>query len=195
MRTIGSVIFAAVILFLHGSAYAFSCGGRIISTGDTKAEVIMKCGEPAGKDSRTEERIEKIDADTKRKVTITIDEWTYDLGPDTLIRVLTFADGRLVDIREAGYGSADTKRPEKRCDERYSDIGATKAEVLLRCGEPSWKEERREEILETIDAATKRKVTITVEEWTYNFGPDKFVRVFQFRNNRLVDIRTGGYGN
>ncbi len=195
MRTIGSVMFAAVILFLHGTAHAFSCGGRVVSAGDTKAEVIMKCGEPAGKDSRTEERIEKIDADTKRKISVTIDEWTYDLGPDTLIRILTFTDGRLMDIREAGYGSAETKSPERRCDERYSDIGATKAEVRLKCGEPSWKEERKEEILETVDSGTKQKITITIEEWTYNLGPNKFVRVFQFRNNRLVVIRTGEYGN
>lgn len=35
---------------------------------------------------------------------------------------------------------------------------------------------------------------ITVEEWTYNFGPDKFIRIFTFRNGKLVDIRTGGHG-
>ncbi len=195
MRTFHSVVFAAVILLLHGTACAFSCNGRVVSTGDTKAEVVMKCGEPAGKDSRTEEIIEKTDADTKRKVVVMFDEWTYDLGPDTLVRILTFTDGRLANIREAGYGSADTRTSGTRCDERYSDIGATKAEVLLRCGEPLWKEERKEDILETIDAATKRKVTITIDEWTYNFGPSKFIRIFQFRNNRLVDIRTGGYGN
>jgi hypothetical protein len=178
-------------------AQTLRCGDKVVSAGDTKAEVVMKCGEPAGKDSHSEEIIEKIDENAKRKVkvTVTIDEWTYNLGPDTLIRILTFTNGKLVNIREGGYGSVNPRTPETRCDERYPDIGATKAEVQLKCGDPSWKENRTEEILENIDAETKRKVTVSIEEWTYNFGPGKLIRIFRFKNNRLVNVKTGGYGN
>jgi hypothetical protein len=39
------------------------------------------------------------------------------------------------------------------------------------------------------------KVSVKVEEWTYNSGPDRFLRIFSFRNGTITDIRTGGYGN
>lgn len=34
----------------------------------------------------------------------------------------------------------------------------------------------------------------TIEEWTYNFGPRRFIRVLVFENDQLVSIDTGGYG-
>lgn len=36
--------------------------------------------------------------------------------------------------------------------------------------------------------------TVDVEEWTYNFGPSRFIRTLIFRNDRLVLITDGGYG-
>ncbi len=64
----------------------------------------------------------------------------------------------------------------------------------MKCGEPDWKESHKQEIVEKLEEDTKRKTVVTVEEWTYNFGPDKFIRIFTFRNGKLVDIRTDGYG-
>jgi hypothetical protein len=189
-----SMFLISVFVSCSAEAQTFRCDGKVVSRGDTKADVIMKCGEPALKDSREEKIIEKVDADTKRKVTVIIDEWTYNLGPDMFMRVLKFTDGKLVDIREAGYGYA-TPKPEAHCDDAFPDIGATKAEVRAKCGEPILKEERKEEILVNADAETKRTITIIIEEWTYNFGPNKFIRIFQFKNGKLVDIKTGGYGN
>jgi hypothetical protein len=33
----------SLFLLIEGRAYAFRCGGKIVSAGDTKADVIMKC--------------------------------------------------------------------------------------------------------------------------------------------------------
>ncbi len=41
---------------------------------------------------------------------------------------------------------------------------------------------------------SKRKFDINIEEWTYNLGPDRFIRTLVFHNDRLVSILTGGYG-
>lgn len=191
------LLLGLLFLVLPAPAFAdaFSCNGKVVSTGDRKADVLMKCGEPAGKDSREEVIVERIDEDTKRKVTVVIDEWTYNLGSESLIRILTFRDGALTDVRTTGYGSTELKKPEPRCDDRYPARGSTKAEVLLLCGEPTGKDSHKEELVESIDADTKKKTTITIDEWTYNYGPGRFTRIFQFENNQLVDIRTGGYGN
>lgn len=153
------LLLGLLFLVLPAPAFAdaFSCNGKVVSTGDRKADVLMKCGEPAGKDSREEVIVERIDEDTKRKVTVVIDEWTYNLGSESLIRILTFRDGALTDVRTTGYGSTELKKPEPRCDDRYPARGSTKAEVLLLCGEPTGKDSHKEELVESIDADTKRK--------------------------------------
>jgi len=57
-----------------------------------------------------------------------------------------------------------------------------------------WKDDRQEALNEQLGGGTVRKVYVTIEEWTYNFGPSRFVRIFTFRNGSVTDIRTGGYG-
>jgi hypothetical protein len=39
-----------------------------------------------------------------------------------------------------------------------------------------------------------RQETVTFEEWVYNFGPSKFIRILRFRNGLLSEVKTGGYG-
>jgi hypothetical protein len=77
---------------------------RIVSIGDAQADVMMKCGGPTLQDSREENIIERIDTDVRIKRTIIIDEWTYNLGPDSLTRTLRFENGELVDIQTGNYG-------------------------------------------------------------------------------------------
>ncbi|MCK9418482.1 MAG: DUF2845 domain-containing protein [Nitrospirae bacterium] len=195
MKTVVSCMILFVLSsFLHSTAFAFRCGDGIVSTGDSKAEVIMKCGEPAAKEARTEELVERIDADRKQRTTVIIDEWTYNPGPSAFIRILTFTNNKLTDIKETVYGSVEPISINASCDEQSPIIGDTKAEVRIKCGEPFWKDSREEEVIGTIEGSKKKKVIIVVDEWIYNFGPNRFVRIYQFKNGKLVDIRTGGYG-
>ncbi len=85
-----SVLLLGVFVFSRAEADSFRCGNRVVSTGDTKAEVIIKCGETNLKDSHEETIIKNVDPLTKQKVTVNVDEWTYNLGPDSLIRILRF---------------------------------------------------------------------------------------------------------
>jgi len=190
------VFFAAAILLLTVSraSHGFSCDGKLVSPGHTKVEVLMKCGEPAWKESREEQITERLDENTKRRTTVLIEEWTYNFGPQSFLRILEFRNGKLADIRTGGYGYADTGDAAKICDEQNVQQGDTKLDVLMQCGEPTLKEERKEEIVESVGGGTKRKMSVNVEEWTYNLGPSRFMRILTFRNGRLVDIRTGDYG-
>ncbi|OGW34255.1 MAG: hypothetical protein A2010_00030 [Nitrospirae bacterium GWD2_57_9] len=174
-------------------AETLRCGSSLVSEGETKADVLMKCGEPASRESRQEETVERLDAETKRIVTTVIDEWTYDFGPNSLIRILEFRSGKLTDIREGTYGGA-RHSVAAGCEGATPDRGSTRAEVSAQCGDPSWKEERQEETVSTADPDAKKRVLVTIEEWTYNLGPNRFIRIFEFRNGKLADIRTGGYG-
>ncbi len=107
---------------LYGS---MRCGTKLASPGDTKYEVMAKCGAPDYKEIRYEKRIRRDfyrdlfrNRDLSRyesernfyrepllvEELVEIEEWTYNLGPTSFIRYLIFENGRLVDIITGDYG-------------------------------------------------------------------------------------------
>ena len=72
-----------------------------------------------------------------------------------------------------------------RCEGGLIDRGALKLEVLAACGEPA----HRERWFQGQQAPFS-----PVEVWTYNFGPNQFLRRLHFREGRLRQIETDGYG-
>lgn len=72
-----------------------------------------------------------------------------------------------------------------RCEGGLVDRGALKLEVLAACGEPA----HRERWFQGQQAPFS-----PVEVWTYNFGPNQFLRRLHFREGRLRQIETDGYG-
>jgi hypothetical protein len=102
------------------TSFALRCGTRLVSEGDTKAEVVYKCGEPGQVESWEEERImrdyqEPLYQSRYReylryrdpflvKEHVKIEEWTYNLGSSRLIRYLRFENGILRYIATGGYG-------------------------------------------------------------------------------------------
>ena len=101
------------------------------------------------------------------------------------------------------------------CGSKLVLDGATKYEVLSKCGEPDYKEVRTEKRIKRDfyrDLFSQRfpdqyrqerdlyrdplftVEEVVIEEWTYNFGPTKFIRYLLFEDGRLVNISTGDYG-
>jgi hypothetical protein len=80
-------------------ADVLQCGNRLVQLGETTGEVELKCGDPAFRDRRTEAR-----GANDQLSTVTIETWTYNLGPHDFIRTLTFVDTRLRNIETGGYG-------------------------------------------------------------------------------------------
>ncbi|MFH1288658.1 MAG: DUF2845 domain-containing protein [bacterium] len=107
---------------------------------------------------------------------------------------------------------------------RIISEGDRKIDVLSKCGEPSYKETRREEqkiekrfLIKNIQGYGKnnskdsnnedtshtsyitvplweKKTDKDVEEWIYNFGPSDFVQILSFEEDNLVKIEMGNYG-
>ncbi len=184
-----------VLLPVPGHAGDYSCADKIISVGDMSSELLMRCGEPDWKQSHTEEIIETVDKDNKRKTVIPVEEWTYDNGPDRFTRIFTLRGGRVAEIRTGDYGSTKERHLQPACSEQTVSVGNTAAEVRAKCGEPFGKDWREEIVTERVDENTVRKVSVKIEEWTYNSGPNRLLRIFSMRNGKVTDIRTGGYGN
>ena len=37
-------------------------------------------------------------------------------------------------------------------------------------------------------------VEVLLDKWTYDLGPNRFVRVVIFENGRVIDVESGNYG-
>lgn len=101
-----------------------------------------------------------------------------------------------------------------RCGHKLIGDGAPQGKVLKFCGEPESVQVRsiyraglpRHRIRHRTDrfrsAAADREllyadrayVEVRVEEWTYNFGPRRLMRVIRFENGVVTEIRQIGYG-
>lgn len=106
---------------IAGDAQAFAgfrCGtGRLVEEGDRPPEVQNRCGDPDTADRREEHRSVRktiwtyvdgvpIGKEVEYTVSVMIDEWTYDLGPNRFIRHLIFEDGRLIRVWTADRGGS-----------------------------------------------------------------------------------------
>jgi hypothetical protein len=38
-------------------------------------------------------------------------------------------------------------------------------------------------------------IDVPVEEWTYDFGPQRFIQFLTFEDGRLVRVQSGDYGH
>jgi len=97
------------------------CGSRVVSRGDSLYQVRSLCGEPDDIQhrvetrtvrtrarvpcARTENTSGKCDTVVERSTDVVIDEWTYDLGRQRLVHLLTFVDGKLWRTETGGYGN------------------------------------------------------------------------------------------
>ena len=94
----------------------FRCeSGRLIKVGDRTYDVQSKCGDPDQVVQRTEKRTvrHKIrrwvngvaeEVTEEQEVDVLVDEWTYDMGPQRLIRRLFFENDRLVRVTTGNRG-------------------------------------------------------------------------------------------
>ncbi len=194
------ILFAmvAIVWALPGTALfaaTLDCTNGIISAGDSRVDLLMKCGEPSSKESHQEEIVDFTSPGVRHKTYVTVDEWTYDFGPSKFTRIVTLKNGQVFRIGTGGYGySGNTKTPARECTEQSLSTGERTSDVIAKCGEPTWKDTRQEEKSARLETGLVQKTLVTIEEWTYNLGPNRFVRILTFRNGKLTDIRIGGYG-
>jgi len=85
-----------------------------------------------------------------------------------------------------------------RCGNKLVDIGDRKIEVLEKCGNPLFVENWQEEVIVyrgRLEKQIRRISNIDIEEWTYNFGANRFIYFLRFVNGRLNRIEEGQVGS
>ena len=102
--------FAIAALLLIGAAapaHAFRCGTRIITRGDHAEKILKFCGEPSSVQTRFQTRayvnqLGRVYPGVVEEVVV--EEWTFNLGPRQLIRVVRLENGFVEEIKSLGYG-------------------------------------------------------------------------------------------
>ena len=101
------VIAAALVWTASASADSFRCGSKLMSDGDSSDKVAALCGPPTSVERREILRPYyyyggSIPIHTAYEVSVEL--WTYNLGPNKLMRRLRFEDGLLVDVETLSHG-------------------------------------------------------------------------------------------
>ena len=92
-------LLALAALLISGTASADStlrCGNSLITVGDTKFELIMKCGEPIG--AKNKEII--VVNEYGMRMAVIKEELIIDMGNDRLIGLVTVVDGVITSIED-----------------------------------------------------------------------------------------------
>ena len=95
-----------------------------------------------------------------------------------------------------------------RCKNGIVSYGDSFHEVATACGNPDWRQQYVEyqtvqQRVPTVCGASNRQkvcyvlveqtVPLSIDEWTYDFGRNRFVELVRFEQGRLVAVSTLGY--
>jgi hypothetical protein len=106
-RSAKSALATLLLLVAAAPAHAFRCGTRIITRGDHAEKILRFCGEPVSVQTRVQTRgyVSHYGRFIPGVVEeVVIEEWTYNLGPHQLMRVVRLENGFVAEIKHLGYG-------------------------------------------------------------------------------------------
>lgn len=101
------------LLLMASSATAsdgMRCGSKLIIDGESRERVLALCGEPAGITQSSIMRRPSYLRNNRvvyfgdQLVETVVETWTYNFGPNKLMRRLRFVDGILENVDTLGYG-------------------------------------------------------------------------------------------
>ncbi len=174
------------------AADSLRCRSRIIAVEAIAPAVLAACGEPSYREvwNYYDQSYAGFVGDTEA--------WTYNFGPNQLLRILRFRNGRVTRIDTEGYGFNAT--PDGRCSPNDIVEGLSKYRLVSYCGEPALRQAagylqpfRRRGRYDTLPPGNFLTPGYR-EEWTYNFGARYFLRRVMLENGRVVDVEDGERG-
>jgi hypothetical protein len=108
------VVLATAVAALSLPSMAFGdsmrCGSKLISDGDTQDEVLQYCGEPAEQKRTWIVRQPRFEVggqeySFKGQEDVPVDLWTYDFGPNKLMRRVRMVAGKVESIETLEHGT------------------------------------------------------------------------------------------
>ncbi len=185
---------AALALPTRAAAESLECSGGIVAVGDSRIDLLGKCGPPSLQEVLDYDRaaLQRYGSSGPgRRASTTVERWTYNFGPTRFLQFVTLEAGRVVSITRGSYGYSMPPPPpappipRASCDHSVLRTGMSTFDVLALCGEPAF-----QDLAVEVWAGGE----VVVEIWTYDFGPRAFVRFLKFLDGKLAKIETGSYG-
>lgn len=113
LRSWTVVSVAALVMCSTASADTLRCGNKVISRGDHASRVLRYCGEPVAVQSWVVQRGVVFGSVFRPGLgfveDVLIEEWTYNFGPQKLMRQIRFANGFVEKVEHLGYGYLPAK--------------------------------------------------------------------------------------
>lgn len=180
----GRFLSAVLLLISSVSAdAALRCGNRIVNEGDRDFAVRDRCGEPFWSDSYYGVDVIHRGGPLERQREVEWTVWYYNFGPKALLRGLLFRDGTLQRIESFGYGVTELGT---QCNVTANFSGMSVGELVARCGEPASRREFRDSVVYRPDPRIENWRDQRREEWVYDFGDSRLLRVLKLLNGRVV---------
>jgi hypothetical protein len=107
-------VFIILIFFASADSWAFRCGTGLVSSGDTKTQVLVTCGKPTSKEKSCENHQQYTTTDKygkirkNRKCGKKLEIWHYNCGDMDFIYSLTFENGILKNETNDGRGKGSS---------------------------------------------------------------------------------------
>ena len=179
------LLVVAVLLAVAAPAAeaALRCGNRLVDEGDREFQVRERCGDPFWIEQWV--RIEVLDRGQpfERQREVESSTWTFNFGPRALMQQLTFVDGVLQRIESLGYGVAEIGT---NCPFDRDLAGMSSGELVARCGEPAERRRSRDTVVLRPGPRLESWRDPRREEWVYDFGEDRLLRVLDLEHGRVV---------
>lgn len=82
-----------------------------------------------------------------------------------------------------------------RCSEGLVVVGDTASDLVRKCGQPTYTSQRAQNTLNQTNVPGQYIIITTViDEWTFNFGRDRFQYRILLSNDRILKFESLGYG-
>lgn len=177
----------AVLLLLAASAApaeaALRCGNRLVDEGDREFQVRERCGEPFWVDEWRGVDVIDRGQPFERQREVRSSAWTFNFGPRALMQRLVFVDGILRRIDALGYG---VRAIGDSCNVDGDFSGLSSGEIVARCGEPASRRDFHDAVVYRPGPRLESWRDPRREEWIYDFGNERLLRVLHFEQGRVV---------
>jgi hypothetical protein len=174
-------------LFLVGPVHAaMRCGNRLVNEGDRAFQVRDRCGEPFWSESWLGVDILGRDTPIERQREVEWSVWYYNFGPRALMMRVAFVDGVLRETEALGYG---VRRIGDSCRATMDFRGLSSGELVARCGEPASRRQARDSLAWRPGPNLERWREQRREEWVYDFGETRFLRVLDLVDGRVTSTQ------
>jgi Protein of unknown function (DUF2845) len=185
----GRLLFALFASAIAAPAFAARCGTRIVGEGAQDFQVRERCGEPFYADRYYATEILGAGGPVETLREVQYDVWYYNFGPRALMRRFVFRDGVLAREDTLGYG---VDAIGEDCNPMRDYRGISVGELVARCGDPVSRRTAYDAVLERRAPGYDRYGDLRREDWIYDFGDERFVRLFHVVDGRVDGIESIG---